>query len=127
MKTTKIVILSITLLLIIFDIIVATDAIERNTISQIFAAYANIYPIIPIAWGTLTGHFLFNRSFASYRKRPYYNKRYIILSAIGVALVALTIFSLLPQISASIYFCIGCIIGFELWPQFKENVNKPIR
>jgi hypothetical protein len=55
-KITGITMLVVTVGLIGWDLIVAFNGIDGDTISEIMKNYAHDYPIIPLAWGVVLGH-----------------------------------------------------------------------
>lgn len=46
------------ILLIAYDIYIEGWVGDSDTISKVFLSYAHDYPVIPFAWGLLTGHLL---------------------------------------------------------------------
>jgi len=119
------IILTTTLLLIIFDIYVAFDNVDGNTISEIIAVASISYPALPLVWGALTSHFLFTRDWRKYieSKKLYYirSNRNLILLALIPVILFLTIMNIDFGAPTWIYLAIGMGIGYELWPQFNHQ------
>lgn len=129
MKIVTIILLTVTLLLITLDIFLAFDVIDNNTISELMAIGGEKYPVIPISWGILIAHFFFLRDWKKYANNSWWykhvrDKRYAWLAFFWAAVSFASIFEMMFPLDMSIYFVIGTIIGYELWPQFKENFNE---
>ena len=120
--------LAIVAIIIAFDIFVAIDKFDNNTISAVFAKLSIHYAFLPVAWGALTAHFLAHRTKKQYRKYsilkdPNSNKRYFYLAGTCGLILVLSLFGGMPSINPFIYFIFGAGIGYEFWPQFKEVVD----
>jgi hypothetical protein len=50
------IVITITLGVIIWDLKLATDKVEGNTISEIMTKLAHKHPMVSFAWGVLMGH-----------------------------------------------------------------------
>ena len=53
---TEFVIIGTVVLLLVFDLFMACDDVEENTLSQVMIKYSHKYPVIPFAVGFLAGH-----------------------------------------------------------------------
>jgi hypothetical protein len=107
-KSTGIVAICITLIIVIFDIVLAVDGHKGNTISEIIRYWSNKILILPFAWGVLMGHFWHPMNW--YPPQP---TGVAILSwvAIFVWIVAYSIG--VPPIAVGM---VGIVAGVILWP-----------
>lgn len=55
------ILIAITVALIVWDIVLATDAVKGNTISELIALYDQRFPIIRFAFGVLCGHWFWRQ------------------------------------------------------------------
>lgn len=122
-KAVTTIMIVLTLAIIGFDVLVATDIIDDNTISEIMAESAQAFPLIPIAWGALMSHFFFLRSWGRYMSyfRSLHDDRYFYLTIFGILVLLATMLGTMPAWPTFVYYLIGMIAGYELFPQFKEN------
>ena len=122
-KTVTTIMIVLTLAIIGFDVLVGTDIIPDNTISEIMAESSQTIPLIPIAWGVLMSHFFFLRSWDRYMSyfRGLHDNRYYFLSLFGIAVALSMLAGIMPAWPTFVYYLIGMVVGYELFPQFKEN------
>jgi len=94
-----------------FDIYLAYDGVDGNTISEL----ASGLRVLPVLLGILVSHLISKRSWATYRNRPQFllKNRYYLLGAAVVGLVPL-------DVSPYLLLGFGLLLGYELWPQFKD-------
>jgi hypothetical protein len=61
-KTTKMFILMVVILITIYDIVAYLEGGNEVTISGWFWEHSKRYPIIPFAWGVISGHLFWVRT-----------------------------------------------------------------
>lgn len=117
-KTTIIVIIAVTLLLIGYDIAVYTNSVDNSldTLSGRMRLWGMTTPLLPFAWGVLGGHF-----WGSFHAGQF------IPSKAGIALLVFVAWSVIVagiiakneniHISPWMMLIPGIIVGAVLWPQ----------
>lgn len=113
--TTLILITMVTSVLIAWDIYVASNDVDGDTISEIFHLTAMKYALLPMAWGVLGGHF-----FAPKRKRVYRFMRLFGLLLVTLSTIAYDIAQFSGHVgpmNPMLVFVTSIFIGAVLWPQ----------
>lgn len=117
---TKLLIALSTLGIIGYDIWVAVEPTDDDTISEILRGLSYDWGIVPFLWGILTGHLFIKKSWTGYKFKSWWRYIYLSASAIGVGAVSyFDLFSIHP----TVWLGLGAIAGWMFWPQFEENFN----
>lgn len=114
-KYVKWTILGIIGAILLWDLMLATDVVSRNTISEIITDYARQYFIIPGAFGLVLGHWFWPRSWEK-GETPLGITVGLILALGGMLVLSFTI--VCPMI---IPLGIGFCLGHLLWPNSSSN------
>lgn len=104
-----------TCILIFWDIIVAVNDVDGDTISEIFHFTAMKYSLLPMAWGVLGGHF-----FAPKKEKVYRYMRLFGLLLVTLSTIAYDIAQFRGHIgpmNPMAVFMVSIFIGSVLWPQ----------
>lgn len=96
-----------------WDIFVAINHTEGDTVSELLLGYARVYKIIPLSFGVLAGHLFWPAS----GSRFYRAARIAGLASIGVACLALDLLHVVPAVPTIVPMLIGLGLGHFLWPQ----------
>lgn len=116
---TKLILVVTTLGLIGYDIWVAQEPTEDDTISEVMNLIGNNWPIIPFAWGVLTAHLFTRKNWKDQRTTS--PLRYVYLGASGVVVLAGSWLGFLPDVGMVPWLLAGSLAGWALWPQFSQN------
>lgn len=120
-KVTKVLLVTVSAILILYDFIPFTDQARGDTISEVVMYYALRLFTLPIAFGTLCGHFF-------WPWEGHYPKPKVLLSALAVVLildVVAHVFSLPflqeAQTYPIVWFFPAVPFGHFFWPQQRED------
>ena len=123
-KTTRIVtgavIIAAIILIVGYDIFIAIEPTTEDTISRVFLDFATNHPIIPLAFGVLSGHLLWPSANAG----EYRPVRLSILAIIGAVVLVLDIIGHIPPIPVELPLFLGIPIGHLCWPQYRGDSQK---
>jgi hypothetical protein len=108
-KTTAIVASCIVLGIIIFDIVLASDGVKGNTISEVMRYWSSKVLLLPWAWGVLAGHFFH----PSWSWQPHQPIGVAILVWFSVAAWAVAYTVGMPML---VLTGAGVVAGVFLWP-----------
>jgi hypothetical protein len=97
---------------IAWDIVVAANATSGDTVSEILLYAATRFTVVPLAAGTLCGHW-----FWPVRKIEVGVWRYWALGGVGALALGLDYWAPFISIFPVIPFVIGFFLGHWLWPQ----------
>ena len=110
-KATKWFMLVATVLIIVYDIVVATNSGKGDTISEISLKWAWDWPTFALSWGVVAGHLFWPSRDLNYKWERIGALWAIGLVALGVDIFWLTdVFPLYPLV-------LGMLLGHALWPQ----------
>lgn len=105
--------------LIGFDVWVAQEPTDNDTISEVVNVLSNEHPIVPFAWGVLTAHLFSRKDWKTQTVSGV--KRYAILGASGVTVLLGDLFGVLPDVGVAPWLMAGGLLGWVFWPQFRQN------
>jgi hypothetical protein len=111
-----------TLGLIGYDIWVAQEPTDGDTISEVVNILSGEHPIIPYAWGALTAHLFSRKDWKSQAVKG--NSRYVALGSSGIIVLVAGFFGILPDVGAAPWLMAGGLAGWTLWPQFDQNIDE---
>ena len=110
-KATKWFMLVATVLIIAYDIVVATNSGKGDTISEISLKWAWDWPILALSWGVVVGHLFWPVPVIRHKWPKIYALWGIGAVGLGVDIFWLTgVFPLIPLV-------VGIVLGHLLWPQ----------
>jgi len=126
---TSIVMVVATVGLIAWDVIVAVNPVSGDTISEITLNLAGQFVLLPVAWGTLMGHFF------SPLKRPLipWWSTIMVLAANGLILIGWHLIHVFwfksawymwLQQNAWLGFVYGIFVGVLVWTQKRQGTNE---
>jgi hypothetical protein len=99
---------------LVWDVVVATNAIKGDTISEITLATSYVATFIPSAWGIICGHLFWPAKEIEHKWL-----KIKILWGWGVLILVINVFQLIPgnMTTVPIFFLVNFIVGHFLWPQ----------
>lgn len=116
---TKLVLAATTVGLIGYDVFVAVEPTQDDTISEVINLLAADHPILPFAWGVLTGHLFLRKDWNHELLKS--NARYGVLAGSGILVTIASFLSIIPDVGAGPWLLAGTAIGWLFWPQYKQN------
>jgi len=119
-RTTQIGLLALVTAIIGYDIFVAVEPTDDDTISEVIKFASKEFPLIPFAWGILTAHLFSRRKWDTYEFKDMGNARYITLGAVAAGVLGASFLPQLGGVSQWVFMAAGGLAGFLLWPQFRE-------
>lgn len=105
--------------LIGYDVWVAVEPTQGDTISEVVNILGDQWPIIPFAWGALTAHLFSRKKWKDQHITG--SSRYAYLGLSGVVVLAESWLGFTPDTGAAPWLMAGALIGWIFWPQFDQN------
>ena len=120
-RTTKILLVSVAVLMIVYDLFPFFDKASGDTISEVILYYSMRCFSIPFIFGMLCGHFFFPRD-------GHYPSPWVLIPTwIGIVLLDVITyvchidFLMVAHTYPAISYCIGVPIGILVWPQQRAD------
>jgi hypothetical protein len=113
---TKIFMLVVFLIVVVYDIVMATNKIQGDTISEITLFYSFRIAFIPYALGFLCGHLFWPMD----KKRSIHAIVSILIGIITGIILTMIVKKIGVQVTPIIFLILGIPCGHLLWPQQKK-------